>query len=274
MKVHLFCCDCIELFTIFFFKTVMNLIKTCRMSGRWKVDSRKLAAAVAKAKNEDLTESEKEAITSAAMRQNLKQQQENKERLIRLIKQAAKSRGLADLRKTIPEGENEIEQKEQEMLFESFCSNCLVHMRTKKYWNDNYLNDPMSKMYSAADEAMAMVAMENVAPELLELMTANDNSIEKPNSLCKYTGTKKWDGSGKIRGWHSTGINRYNYLLREVIKNRGNQRSKELDDKLKVEYRDEGLAEQGDEALAEMMQRGLYADDTVAAEMPIDMFDY
>ena len=83
MKVHLFCCDCIELLTIFFFKTVMNLIKTCRMSGRWKVDSRKLAAAVAKAKNEDLTESEKEAITSAAMLQNLKQQKENKERLIR-----------------------------------------------------------------------------------------------------------------------------------------------------------------------------------------------
>ena len=59
-----------------------------------------------------------------------------------------------------------------------------------------------------------------------------------------------------------------------MIKNRGNQRSKELDDKLKVEYRDEGLAEQGDEALAEMMQRGLNAEDTVAAEMPIDMFDY
>ena len=59
-----------------------------------------------------------------------------------------------------------------------------------------------------------------------------------------------------------------------MIKNRESQRSKELDDKLKVEYRDEGLAEQGDEALAEMMQRGLYADDTVAAEMPIDMFDY
>ena len=91
----------------------------------------------------------------------------------------------------------------------------------------------MTKMYSAADEAMAMVAMENVAPELLELMTANENRIEKP------------DGSGKIRGWHSTGINRYNALLREVIKNRGTQRSKELDDKVKVEYRDEGLAEKG-----------------------------
>ena len=48
----------------------------------------------------------------------------------------------------------------------------------------------MTKMYSAADEAMAMVTMENVAPELLELMTANENRIEKPNSLCKYTGTK------------------------------------------------------------------------------------
>ena len=76
-------------------------------------------------------------------------------------------------------------------------------------------------MYSAADEAMAMVAMENVAPELLAMMTANENRIDKPSStLCKYTGTRKWNGSGKIWGWHSMGINRYNTLLREVIKNR------------------------------------------------------
>ena len=79
-------------------------------------------------------------------------------------------------------------------------------MRSKSYWNQHYLNSTMTKMFSVADEAMAMVAMENVAPELLELMTANDNRIEKPSSLCKYMGTKKWDGSGKIRGWHSTGF--------------------------------------------------------------------
>ena len=54
------------------------------MSGRWKVDSRKLAAAVAKAKNEDLTDEEKVAITEDAMRLNQKQRQENKDRLIRL----------------------------------------------------------------------------------------------------------------------------------------------------------------------------------------------
>ena len=155
------------------------------MSGRWKVDSRKLVAAVAKAKNEDLTVEEKLAITEDAMRLNQKQRQENKDRLICLIKQAAKTSGLADLRKTIQDEENEIEQKEQEMLFESFCSNCLVHMRSKSYWNQHYLNSMMTKMYSAADKAMAMVAMENVAPELLELMTANENRIEKPNSLCK-----------------------------------------------------------------------------------------
>ena len=145
---------------------------------------------------------------------------------------------------------------------------------SKSYWNQRYLNSTMTKMYSAADKAMAMVAMETVAPELLELITANDNRIEKPSSLCKYTGTKKWDGSGKIRGWHSTGINRYNTLLHEVIENRETQRSKELDDKVKVEYRDERLAEQGDEALADMVQRGLNEENTVEAEMPIDMFDY
>ena len=49
---------------------------------------------------------------------------------------------------------------------------------------------------------------------------------------------------------------------------------KELDDKVKVEYRDEGLAEQGDEALAEMVQRNLNEENTVEAETPIDMFDY
>ena len=90
----------------------MNLNNKCRMSGRWKVDSRKLAAAVAKAKNEDLTDEEKVAITEDAIRLNQKQRQENKDRLIRLIKQAAKTRGLADLRKAIQDKENEIEQRE------------------------------------------------------------------------------------------------------------------------------------------------------------------
>ena len=125
----------------------MNMTNNkCQMSGRWKVDSRKLVAAVAKAKNEDLTEDKRLAITEDAMRLNQKQRQENKDRLIRLIKQAAKTHGLVDLRKTIQDEENEIEQKEQEMLFESFCSNCLVHMRSKSYWNQHYLNSTMTKM--------------------------------------------------------------------------------------------------------------------------------
>jgi len=47
-----------------------------------------------------------------------------------------------------------------------------------------------------------------------------------------------------------------------------------LEDKLKVEYRDEGFAEQGGEALAEAVQNGLNAESTVVAEMPIDMFDF
>ena len=59
-----------------------------------------------------------------------------------------------------------------------------------------------------------------------------------------------------------------------MIKNRESQQSKELEDKLKVEYRDEGFAEQGGEALAEAVQNGLNAESTVVAEMPIDMFDF
>ena len=46
----------------------------------------------------------------------------------------------------------------------------------KMHWLNNYLNVPISKMYSAADEVMAIVAMENVAQELLVIMTANENS--------------------------------------------------------------------------------------------------
>ena len=60
-----------------------------------------------------------------------------------------------------------------------------------------------------------------------------------------------------------------------MIKNRDTQRSKELDDsKVKVEYRNEGLAEEGDEALADMVQRGLNEENSVEAEMLIDMFNY
>ena len=91
------------------------------------------------------------------MCQHKKQLQENKDRLIRLINLPAKNHGLADLRKMYPEGENEEERKEQEMLFESFCSNCLVLMNDKMHWLNNDLNVPISKMYSAADEAMVMV---------------------------------------------------------------------------------------------------------------------
>ena len=115
------------------------------MSNEWKVDSRKLAAAAAKAQNDDLTEDQQEqAITGAAMRQHKKQLQGNKDRLIRfIINLAAKNHGLADLRKTYPEGENEEERKEQEMLFQSFCSNCLVLMKDKMHWLNNYFNVPI-----------------------------------------------------------------------------------------------------------------------------------
>ena len=41
-----------------------------------------------------------------------------------------------------------------------------------------------------------------------------------------------------------------------------------------MEYRDESLAEQGDEDLVKTVQRSLNDDNTVAAEMPIDVFDF
>ena len=94
------------------------------------LDSRKLAAAVAKAQNHNLTEDQQEAITGAAMRQHKKHLQENKDRLLRLMNLAfdesscKKSWSGRDLRKKYTEGENEEEWKEQEKLFKSFCSNC------------------------------------------------------------------------------------------------------------------------------------------------------
>ena len=58
------------------------------MPNEWKVEGRLLEIG-AKAKNKDLTDEEKVAITEDAMHLNQKQRQENKDRLIRLINQTS-----------------------------------------------------------------------------------------------------------------------------------------------------------------------------------------
>jgi hypothetical protein len=173
----------------------------------------------------------------------------NRTHLINLITHANSKDGLTMLRKDANTENTTQEEKQRQVdMFESFCNNCLVFMIKKRDWKQRRNSDLISKFITIPDEAMGVLALENMAPDLIEYI--NTTSIEddgeneetpgdvKKTSKAKYT-SSKGGGSFGVRGWHSSGIKRYNELCANLKPLRETETSKALENGLKKKYRSE-----------------------------------
>jgi len=103
-------------------------------------------------------------------------------------------------------------------LFETFVEVCLVHMIGKRTWREKKFCMHISSLFTPADEALAVVLMENNAEDWRTVAKDSDRkNVSRQNRKRKYTHQKVKAGeldSGK--GWAWVGIKRYNKILKKV----------------------------------------------------------
>ena len=201
----------------------------------------------------------------------------NRDHLVDLIRLAAARDGLQDLRKDldleITDPQHDVEKQRQVDLFTAFCNNCLVFMVKKRDWKHYRNSDMITKFITVPDEAMGMLALENIAPDLLEIIDRHETSGDTPSGKKKsskaiYTSRKAGATFGTIRGWHSSGITRYNRLCTMLLQLRTNVTSKELETHLQKTYNDaDGITNYGEDGET----TSTFSDDS-EAEMPFDLF--
>ena len=114
-------------------------------------------------------------------------------------------------------------QRRMESAFETFVEVCLVHMIARKVWKRDKQSTLISQRFTIADEALAMVLLENNATEWKELASIPPGARQQrgtSNKKRKYTHQKSADGKETSKGWVREGILRYNVLAGIVEKGR------------------------------------------------------
>ena len=105
-------------------------------------------------------------------------------------------------------------------VFNMFIDTCLVHMVPRVTWNKNHMNKTLTELFLIADEAFAMLVLENIAPDLQNdiLRSAQGRIVwgDRKNAKPKFAKGDR-DSQGKMRGRRYEGIVRYNELVMDVI---------------------------------------------------------
>ena len=119
--------------------------------------------------------------------------------------------------------------------FRHFVEMCLVHMVTKSCWAQFKKTRKVSEIFTDADEALAILLVENNAEEwLLESedperyknqskdrkkrrkfthKSSNDTLGDGGTGNNEGTSTSRRRNEGKVKGWVQAGVDRYNFLL-------------------------------------------------------------
>lgn len=115
-------------------------------------------------------------------------------------------------------------------------------------WRRNYLNLPLSKFITVADEAFALVCLENNVDEWIQNMFYKNERTTKKGMLTKWTGLKGGEklGGNKTRGWNVDGMRRYNDIYLSIKKLRKTKKSMTLETELLAKLkRNEGAVGSG-----------------------------
>ena len=147
-----------------------------------------------------------------------------KEDIYRLIQQAATCEGLVNMRVN----------SDQSKLFDTFVNYCLVNFTTSLNWRYKSYNTNISDIFTKSDESLCMLILENNATDFLKVYTTG-SIVTRKEYKTKYT-KSKGNGNAKFKGWNRNGIKRFNFLVKNVKKNRSLVQSHELEIKLKQKY--------------------------------------
>ena len=162
-----------------------------------------------------------EGLRELEQREKMKKE-ENIRIAKKLVAIASTENGLLGLRdiyeKDSKTGELREISKERLDLYYMFVNTCLVHMIPKMVWNKNHMNKPLGELTSVADEAMAMLVLENIACDL-DKPVPEIKLVSRKTSRVRYTKSRK-DAQGKMKGWHYDGVVRYNKLVINVLAHR------------------------------------------------------
>ena len=104
-------------------------------------------------------------------------------------------------------------------VFNMFIDTCLVHMVPRVTWKKN-LNETLTDLFSIADEAFAMLVLENIALDLQSdiIRSAQGRIVWGDRKKAKPKFTKGGrDSQGNMRGWRYEGIVQYNKSVMDVI---------------------------------------------------------
>ena len=133
-----------------------------------------------------------------------------------------------------------------------FAEVCLKNVVKKRDWRLNHRKEIFRKFVTVADEALAMLVLENnveiwfelAQRESSDLKKGSDNgkddetsrSTEETRSVTAYTnGGANTDGTK--RGWSRDGIKRYNELYRKIKNIREKGECENMEEELRVRWR-------------------------------------
>ncbi len=107
-------------------------------------------------------------------------------------------------------------------------------MISKQKWKSNCCVVDLSAFLTIADEAFALLCMENSIDEWIDIMTHGDEA-QKQGTLTKYTGTHV-NKDGTKKGWSLEGKKRFNMLYDAIEKQRKTEESTEKEEWLKCQW--------------------------------------
>ena len=231
---------------------------------------------------------EQQARITEINKNEMKKKIKNKKVARRLVEMAASKEGMMniwDVYKKSEDTTNEVVyepiSEEKVENFNMYVDTCLVHMIPRTIWNKYHMNKSLTDLFTIADEAFAMLILENISPDLNNGFNEIDQDnyeglinvwSDRKDARPKYTKSGR-DTQGKMRGWRYEGILRYNDLIRDVVKWR---KEKELRKFTEIELR-KRYRMANDEAEANEVDLNKALNSTVLEEMeriePIDLLE-
>ena len=193
----------------------------CKRTGNYSSEDESYKDSVdSVANNENLTAVERTEQLARISNKELTRLAQRKDLAERLVKQAATEEGLLHLRASATDDAG------KEMFF-FFFDVVLVMMISRSIWKSRHMNQKLSEFTTIGDEALAMLLLENMAQDVLNL--SNDVAVTRTTSKAKYTKTRKDVRDGKMKGWSTAGIKRYNVLFAEVKSKRSSDIANDLE---------------------------------------------
>ena len=145
---------------------------------------------------------------------------------------------ISSLIKMLEEGNiHKIREAQKDDVFQLCAEICFPHMISKQAWRNNHQHVAVSTLITVADEALALLILENNYIEWIEI--AKGNEIDrKGERKTKYThGGVNKDGTKK--GWSIEGKNRFNDIFDQCRLSRAKRQSKEREQRIKAIWYDE-----------------------------------